>query len=164
MLRYLFMLGMGLFATTCGAQVTTLKNLQLSIGKTATHISDSLVNKGWKLDASLTGAFQNDAYRTFSFGNLDTEPTKAMAWIRIHNERSSVNRVYFQAPDESAYLLLVEELNTLKPEPLSPETAEGQTITTYLGKDFVYQTIFFNGNYTFVVISKKYYNDIAAVP
>ncbi len=159
MLRYFFITGICLFATVCNAQLTTLKNLQHSIGQTATHLSDSLVNKGWKLDPTLTGAFQNDAYRTFSFGNLKTDPKKAMAWIRIHNERASVNRVYYQAPDESAYLLLLEELNKLEPEIGTPDTVEGQTITTYTGKDFIYQTILFNGNFTFVVISKNYYNN-----
>ncbi len=145
-------------ATLVGsAQVQQLKDLENCINQTATHVSDSLVSKGWKLDAALTGAAENDFYRTFSFKTLKTDPTKAQAWLRLHTERTAVNRVYFQAPDEDSYLLLMKEIEAKKVSNTEPQVVEGQTITSMLGNDFAYQLITANGNYTIVVISKTFF-------
>ena len=143
----------------CKAQVGSLKDLERCISKTTTHVGDSLVNAGWKLDPALTGYYENDYYRTFSFGNLETDPKKAMAWLRIHTERTAVNRVYYQAPDEDTFNRFLQEIEARKIFKNSPQTIEGQTMTAYVGKDFAYQTIVFNGNFTIVVIGKKYYAD-----
>jgi hypothetical protein len=159
MLKYLFTIGLCLGLFVCEAQVMNLKDLEVCINKTATHVSDSLVDKGWKLDPALTGAFEKDYYRTFSFKNLQTDPKKAQAWLRIHSESTAVNRVYYQAPDEDTFLRFLQEIEASQPSKTEPQTIEGQTITAYMGKDFAYQTIVFNGNYTIVVISKKYYLD-----
>jgi hypothetical protein len=141
------------------AQVDNLKDLENCISKTTTHVGDSLVNKGWKLDPALTGYYENDYYRTFSFGNLETDPKKAMAWLRIHTERTAVNRVYYQAPDEAIFNRFLQEIEAKKISKTSPQTIEGQTITAYIGNDFAYQTIISNGNFTIVVIGKKFYTD-----
>jgi len=159
MLKYLFTVGMCLGIMVCNAQVEKLKDLEICINHTATHVSDSLVNKGWKLDPALTGSYEQDFYRTFSFGNLETDPKKAQAWLRIHTERTAVNRVYYQAPDEKTYLRFVAEIEALKTDKTEAQIIEGQTITTYKGENYAYQTIVFNGTYTIVVVSKKYYAD-----
>ena len=159
MLKYLFTVVMCLGMMVCNAQVGSLKDLEICISKTTTHVSDSLVNTGWKLDPALTGYFENDYYRTFSFGNLETDPKKAMAWLRIHTEKTAVNRVYYQAPDEDTYNRFLQEIEARKIFKNSPQTIEGQTMTAFVGKDFAYQTIVFNGNFTIVVIGKKYYAD-----
>ncbi len=136
MLKYFFTVVMCLVIVVCKAQVGSLKELEDCISNTTTHVSDSLVNKGWKLDPALTGYYENDYYRTFSFGNLETDPKKAMAWLRIHTERTAVNRVYYQAPDEARFNRFLQEIEAKKISKSSPQTIEGQTMTAYIGKRF----------------------------
>ncbi|WP_354331310.1 hypothetical protein [Pedobacter sp. CG_S7] len=159
MLRYCFTILICLGMIVCNAQVQNLKDLEICINQTITHVSDSLVNNGWKLDPALTGYVENDYYRTFSFGNLKTDPKKAQAWLRIHTERTAVNRMYYQAPDEENFLQFLKEIEAVKISNTKPQIIEGQSITSYIGSDFAYQTISFNATYTIVVISKKYYSD-----
>ncbi|MEJ5963445.1 hypothetical protein [Pedobacter immunditicola] len=159
MLKYFITVVMCLGMIVCKAQVEQLTDLEICISKTTTHVSDSLVNAGWKLDPALTGNYESDYYRTFSFGNLETDPKKAMAWLRIHTERTAVNRVYYQAPDEETFNRFQQEIEVRKIVKNSPQTIEGQTMTAYVGKDFAYQTIVSNGNFTVVVIGKRYYAD-----
>lgn len=143
----------------CSAQNLKLNNLEACINKTATRVSDSLVNKGWKLDASLTGSEQNDNYKTFSFGNLKTDPKKALAWLRVHDERTNVNRVYYQAPSQEAYEEMLKEIEALKLTKSDSDIMEGQILTIYTGPLFTYQTITYGTSYTIVVISTRYFNE-----
>lgn len=164
MLKYFFTLLICFTAFFCEAQILSLKDLEICINKTATHVSDSLVNSGWKLDAALTGDSDNDYYRTFSFGNLETDPKKAIAWLRIHTERTAVNRVYYQAPDQDTFDQFYKEIKALPSTQSEPQTIEGQTMTAFIGKDYAYQAIVSGTSFTIVVISKKFYLDHTQAP
>jgi hypothetical protein len=133
-----------------------LQRLQVCINKTATQVSNALISEGWKLNAELTGSVDGDSYRTFSFGNMETDQKKAIAWLRIHSTGTPVNRVYYQAPDEETFVQLVEEIKGRQTTVSLPQTIEGQTLMVYTGDDFAYQTIVAGTTYTVVVISKQF--------
>ena len=133
-----------------------LQRLETCINKTTTQVSNTLVTEGWKLNAELTGSVDGDSYRTFSFGNMETDQKKAIAWLRIHSAGSPVNRVYYQAPDEASFLQLVEEIKSRNTTASLPQTIEGQTLIIYTGDEFAYQTIVAGDTFTVVVISKKF--------
>ena len=82
-------------AFSAKAQVQKLQDLEVFIHQNITQVSNSLVEQGWKLNATLTGNNEGDYYRTFSFGNSADDGNKALAWIRIHSTGTPVNRVYF---------------------------------------------------------------------
>lgn len=159
MQKYVFLFLFCTGSLFCKAQILQLNNLEACINKNATHVSDSLVNKGWKLDAALTGANETDNYKTFSFGNLKTDPKKALAWLRVHDERTNVNRVYYQAPSQEAYNAILKEIEALKLIKSDSDIMEGQVLTVYTGPLFTYQTITSGGSYTIVVISTMYFNE-----
>nr|WP_199082887.1 hypothetical protein [Pedobacter sp. ASV19] len=143
----------------CKAQVSSLKDLEACISRSAVRVGDSLVGKGWKLDIAMTGNFENDYYRTFSFGNLKTDPTRALAWLRIHNTESAVNRVYYQAPDKAAYTLLLKEIEALQPDKSDGQIVDNQILTIYSTKKFIYQSIVTSTSYTIAVIAPSYFQD-----
>ena len=149
-------------AFSAKAQVQKLQDLEVFIHQNITQVSNSLVEQGWKLNATLTGNNEEDYYRTFSFGNSADDGNKALAWIRIHSTGTPVNRVYFQAPDQETFHLLVKELDMRKISKSAPQHIEGQSLTAYIGPDFAYQAILSDQSYTLVVIAKKFYETHAA--
>ena len=137
-------------------QPINLQLLEYCINRTATQVSNSLVSQGWKLNAELTGSLDGDNYRTFSFGNMETDQKKAIAWLRIHSAATSVNRVYYQAPDEETFQFLLAEIRAGNATSSLPQVIDGQTLTVYTGADFAYQTIHAGNTYTVVVIDKQF--------
>jgi hypothetical protein len=161
MLKYTCMLLLCFMLFSAQAQDTTalpidLQRLEACINKTAIQVSNTLISEGWKLNAELTGSVDGDSYRTFSFGNMETDQKKAIAWLRIHSAGTPVNRVYYQAPDEETFAKLVEEIKGRKTTASLPQTIEGQTLMVYTGDNFAYQTIVAGTTYTVVVISKHF--------
>ena len=161
MIRYTATLLLCLLLFATRAQDTTslpinLQCLEACINKPASQVSDSLIMEGWKLNAELTGSMDGDSYRTFSYGNLETDQRKAIAWLRIHSAGTPVNRVYYQAPDEETFEQLVEEIKARDATASLPQTIEEQTLIVYTGDDYAYQTIVAGTTYTVVVISKAF--------
>ena len=163
MIRYTCTLLLCLVLFTARAQdIATLpinlQRLEAYVNKPASQVSDSLIKEGWKLNAELSGSMDGDDYRTFSYGNLETDQKKALAWLRIHFAGTlPVNRVYYQAPDEETYSRLVVAIKATQSAASLPQTIEGQTLTVYTGDNYVYQTIVSASTYTVVVISKEFF-------
>lgn len=159
MLKYFLGLMLSFSIFTCTAQVSGLKDLEALINRSAARTSDSLVRKGWKLDIDKTGNYESDFYSTFSFGNLKTDPARAIAWLRIHNTEPAINRVYYQAPDKTVYVRLLKEIEALQADKADSQIIDNQILTIYTSKKYIYQSIVTSTSYTIAVINPSYFRD-----
>lgn len=160
--KYYFTIGMKYFYTlllsfTClfaAAQDLSLDRLTAFIHMPAKSVSDSLAVKGWKPVAELSAIKDNQMYQTYSYGNLETDKSQAVAWLRIHADNQVVNQLYYQLPDLETYTKVLNALKIIGTEKKDMQSIDNKQINTfYQNKEYTFQTITGGGSYTLMVMS-----------
>jgi hypothetical protein len=155
-MKYIFSLLMVFAAAAASGQELRLSQLKSFISRPVPSLSDSLTHTGWSVRPELSASQGHQLYRTFSFGNLKEEQTKAIAWLRIHADNNRVNQLYYQLPGAEQYELLLKEIREAGAEKKGIESIEDKNINTYyVSADYTFQTIVGAGNYTVMVMSNK---------
>ncbi|KIO77635.1 hypothetical protein TH53_08300 [Pedobacter lusitanus] len=149
---FLFCLS-GLFSR---GQELKLSQLKSFIGQPVSSVTDSLTHHQWVVRPELSGEQGKQLYKTFSYGNHESEKSKALSWFRIHADDEVINQLYYQLNGPEPYNLILKEIKLAGTEKKDTQDIDNKQISTYyISNDYIFQTITGNDSYTVMVMPNK---------
>lgn len=154
--KYIFTLLLSFCSLFANGQEESLHQLISYLEQPTKKVTDTLVAKGWTIDAALSAEKDNELYQTFSFGNLQSDKKQALAWLRIHASHQVVGQVYYQLSGREAFFKLMSEMDKIVTEKKEMQNIENKQINTYYESDrHLIQTIVGGGSYTLMLKLKN---------
>jgi len=155
-MKYALTILLCLSALFSNGQNLKLNQLKSFIGQPVSSVTDSLVHRKWVERPELSGVQGRQLYKTFSYGNHESEQSKALSWFRIQADDEVINQLYYQLNGIVAYNLILKEIKEAGTEKKDIQDIENKQISTYyLSNDYIFQTIIGTDSYTVMVMPNK---------
>ncbi|QNK63875.1 hypothetical protein H7F33_05105 [Pedobacter sp. PAMC26386] len=155
-MKYVLIIILCLCGLFSNGQDLKLNKLKSFIGQPVSAVTDSLVHSKWIVRPELSGRQGNQLYQTFSYGNHESEQSKALSWFRIQADNDVVNQLYYQLNGVEAYNFILKEIKEAGTEKKDIQGIEDKQISTYyLSTDYIFQTITGTDSYTVMVMPNQ---------